>query len=401
MFVLQYVSFGILVNPIFTSSNQVDIADVNNFDNIQMTILDFDFILEKQSSSPVFSYNGTQFVNQQQDDCYYTTNSSAAFHLCNGVYGTFITENGTAYKIEPVENEVENEVQISDIYSDHTLIESDSLSSDFCGFKDFFPDLPSQSLNKRATPNSATSGADRVVEVVLYLDYSFHKDRSSPVVDGQNFLNQANQIYKGNAFREPLTLKVVAIIEFTSDLFVLESTNLITDFLPLFYEYTVELETEFANITYLAEQPSNTTNPYNGNRPDISFMLSHRQTLPATTVGLAYVGAACDYKGNSNSGVATRLNNQLDSWISLVIAHEIGHLLGSNHDGVNNNCASTGSVMAAYLTSSNPVDVTQFSTCSKASINGFTSQPGTECLIQTYSGGNQTCGNGFIDPGEE
>lgn len=378
-----FPSFGLIVNPSFTSFDQVQIADITSADSIQMQILDFNFTLNKAPSSPLYSFNGTDFSTEQQDDCFYTTSDASAFHICNGIHGTFVSENGTGYKISPV---ITNECQIADISSNHELTEQLIPQDSFCGVYNISFITPLKRRLEKRILNDASSTNPRVVDILLFIDYSFYADRGQNApIDAQNFLNGANQIYAMNMFNEPISLNVTAMVMLTSDLLILNSNNLMTDFLPLFYEYTQELATQNPTIHYLTN-------------PDVSFMLSHKLTMPPTTVGLAYVGGAC---GSPNSGIASRLGGELDSWVNLVVAHEIGHLLGASHDGTHNNCPNTGNIMAPFISSSNPIDINQFSTCSKSYLNAFISTIGHECLIQQSISTTQICGNGFVDPGEE
>lgn len=79
-----------------------------------------------------------------------------------------------------------------------------------------------------------------------------------------------------------------------------------------------------------------------------------------TTIGIANVGSLCST--THNTGTAQIVQNNI-ALTALVIAHEIGHNFGANHDGDTahgNTCASSGNIMASALSAS----VTQFSSCS-------------------------------------
>eukprot|EP00835_Amoeboradix_gromovi_P000456 NODE_16_length_41655_cov_0.272813.p7 type:complete len:393 gc:universal NODE_16_length_41655_cov_0.272813:28580-29758(+) len=390
MFYLVQLISTILVYPEFpidNELNEVEISDLNRSNKIIMQILNFNFTLMKSDNSPVYSFNGTDFTNIDNDDCYFTSfETSGSFYLCNGVSGTFTSKNGTAYKIEPLYT---SEVGIAEITKEHELFTMDSLSGSYCGSKETDFDTNPFGIHKRNL-DATTSLASRIVDTVLYLDFSFYQDRgANSVTDAQKFVNGANNLYLRNDFTTPLYLNITAIILLTSDLFILETDpNSVNKFLNLFYEYTVELSDKYPSISYISD-------------PDISFLLSHRQTLPTSTVGLAYLGGACNKLKTYNVGLATRLDTRLDSWISLVIAHEIGHLLGASHDGNNNNCGKSGNIMSAIVESGNPIAVNQFSSCSKSYINKFITSEGSECLLAQSTASNQTCGNLFVDPGEE
>ena len=368
--------YGLIVYPTY-DLDQVGIAES---DSVKISFLNFTFQLEKAQSSLVVSFDGNEIIEDSNDDCYYTSESVASFHLCNGVYGTFISDNGTFYKIEPIENEV----GVSDSDSSHLLIQQDPFDSSFCGYDEL--DMPKMKIKRVESADVST--ASRVVDTIVYLDDTFTTDRGvNAIKDAQTYLNAAAAMYAKNTFAQSLTLNTTAIIVLRKGLLTLPSSQLITDLLPLFYSFVTNLKTNFTSISYLQQ-------------PDISFLLSHKATLPSSTVGLAYVGGACKLYGNHNTGVATRLNNRQDSWISLIIAHEIGHLLGASHDGTGNTCASSGSVMGPYISDPNP-QITKFSSCSINYINNFMAIKGTECLVTQSNSTSPICGNGFLDSGEE
>eukprot|EP00834_Sanchytrium_tribonematis_P003913 NODE_170_length_14437_cov_1.447273.p3 type:complete len:392 gc:universal NODE_170_length_14437_cov_1.447273:3844-2669(-) len=375
---------GVKVFPYILGAQEVGIADISSQSEIQLSILDLNFTLTKTQSSPAFLFNGTSFEEATQENCYYISDTSDAFHLCDGVYGTFISPNGTAFKISPLDIEV----QLSDLSNGmalHELEISEALDANFCGFDHI---EAKKNLIKRAL-NPSISVDARIVGTMLYLDYSFYQERGkNAIIDAQNFFNGAASIYRKNVFEFDLSLNLTGIVVINSDLLIVnESPVAVTNLLPLFYNYVKELQTTFTKVSFL-----NTT--------DISFLLSHQLTEPSSTVGLAYLGGACGVAGVHNVGLATRLSNRLDTWVSLIIAHEIGHLLNSQHDGTNNQCMPIGNVMASVISDPNP-SITTFSSCSKSYINSFLKSVQSSCLLQTPQDAIQNCGNGFLDPGEE
>ncbi len=89
------------------------------------------------------------------------------------------------------------------------------------------------------------------------------------------------------------------------------------------------------------------------------FHLVTGRDFDGTTAGVAYLGVFCDTNGYS-TGTSQYLGS--NAITSVVIAHELGHNFGSDHDGSGNACGS-GFIMAPSVS-----NVSNFSTCSKTQI---------------------------------
>ena len=91
------------------------------------------------------------------------------------------------------------------------------------------------------------------------------------------------------------------------------------------------------------------------------FHLATGRNFAGTTIGIANVGQLCSTF--DNTGTAQIVKNSLGlnsiALTALVIAHEIGHNFGAQHDATDNSC-DPGFIMSASLSAS----ATQFSTCS-------------------------------------
>lgn len=80
-----------------------------------------------------------------------------------------------------------------------------------------------------------------------------------------------------------------------------------------------------------------------------------------STAGIAFTDAYCGIFAMGTTSLIRNYNNSIDLvTTAAVMAHELGHNLGSLHDGDGNSCASSGYVMQAYTSSL----ATEFSSCS-------------------------------------
>ncbi|XP_067269291.1 disintegrin and metalloproteinase domain-containing protein 9 isoform X3 [Pseudorasbora parva] len=116
------------------------------------------------------------------------------------------------------------------------------------------------------------------------------------------------------------------------------------------------------------------------------------------TAGMAFVGTACSR--SHGGGINAFTNNNVMSFSSIV-AHELGHNLGMNHDdGRNCKCDVTHCIMNSGATGSR-----NFSSCSADDFEKMILNSGGRCLLNTprpdeaYSA--PFCGNKLVDVGEE
>ncbi|RDD39091.1 Trifunctional purine biosynthetic protein adenosine-3 [Trichoplax sp. H2] len=164
----------------------------------------------------------------------------------------------------------------------------------------------------------------------------------------------------------------------------------------------------------------NWTALYNYSSYCMAFLLiDHQFTLKVT--GIASSGYEADQgvctryhyqynhlRSSSNVGLMSisRYRSSLIYPIRLLImAHEMGHIFGANHDNASHRCSSGGShgdyLMHSTVTSGKQRNNLLFSPCSRQSIyhtllNKARSQQ--SCFVDQYY---PVCGNGIIDDGEE
>lgn len=127
---------------------------------------------------------------------------------------------------------------------------------------------------------------------------------------------------------------------------------------------------------------------------DQAILLSGRN-FEGSTVGLAPVSAACS--NPDDVGVIVQATFSA-AYVSTIVAHEIGHTLGMQHDSTGNACPANGFIMQAVGCSDCGTLASQYSSCSLAYFaTWLASVSSAECLYDDVS----SCGNGVHQAGEQ
>ncbi|NWW49512.1 ADAM9 protein, partial [Pedionomus torquatus] len=116
------------------------------------------------------------------------------------------------------------------------------------------------------------------------------------------------------------------------------------------------------------------------------------------TAGMAYVGTVCSKSHAGGINVFGRISIQM---FASIMAHELGHNLGMNHDDERVcHCGASSCIMSSGASGSR-----NFSSCSAEDFEKLTLNKGGSCLLnvpkpdETYS--IPYCGNRLVDAGEE
>ncbi|XP_067344084.1 disintegrin and metalloproteinase domain-containing protein 9 isoform X2 [Channa argus] len=132
-------------------------------------------------------------------------------------------------------------------------------------------------------------------------------------------------------------------------------------------------------------------------RNDVGHLIVGQNTsYPGGVLGMAFVGTVCSM--STSGGISVFSDNSLP-YYSTVVAHEIGHNLGMNHDDGRCSCNRSCIMFSAAEGS------TSFSTCSADDFESLILRGGGVCLRNLPSPSNvmnvTECGNGLLEQGEQ
>ncbi|KAH8318043.1 hypothetical protein KR074_003564, partial [Drosophila pseudoananassae] len=131
--------------------------------------------------------------------------------------------------------------------------------------------------------------------------------------------------------------------------------------------------------------------------PNDNAQLLTKETFAGGVVGKALKGPICTYE---YSGGVSMQHSPNTAMVATTMAHEMGHNFGMEHDTPDCHCPDEKCVMAASSTSVVPVS---WSSCSIDQLTIAFSRGMNYCLRNKPERlfESPTCGNGFVEPGEQ
>ncbi|KAK5850999.1 hypothetical protein PBY51_001827 [Eleginops maclovinus] len=319
---------------------------------------------------------------KQHVHCYYHgevegyEDSLVALSTCSGLRGVIILGNET-YGVEPIPQSTTNEhilYLLEDSQSEPTTCGVVSEASSTQSHEHFEPGQSLTSLLRRKRNLPQTN----YVELVLVVDnlrYNYKKKNDTAV--REEMVEMANLL---DGYYKKLNIRVVLV-----GLEIFKESN----------PFDVEAGSAGEVLGRFVKWRKTTLLPKI--RHDIGQLIIGRPKLFGNIVGMAFVGTVCSTA--SSGGINVFRNDNLPA-ASAVVAHEMGHNLGMNHDRAGCICDGKGCIMGAG-TGGSPM----FSSCSGEDFERLILRGGGMCLKNQPSPSNvvgiAVCGNGRLDTGEE
>ncbi|XP_055085700.1 disintegrin and metalloproteinase domain-containing protein 9 isoform X2 [Periophthalmus magnuspinnatus] len=316
--------------------------------------------------------------------CYYHgeveghTDAVVAVSTCYGLRGIIVLEDET-YGLEPIPESTSNQhilYRLSDVNSESTtcgVVESEENYDGQAQNQSHFEPgrfVPSLLRKKRNLPTTS------YVELALIVDnqrYNFKKKNETAV--REEMVETVNLI---DGYYKPLNIRVMLV-----HLEVFKDSN----------PFSVE-GAPGEVLGRFAKWRRENLNPRTRN--DVGQFVIGRPGAYGNVLGMAFVGTVCSLA--SSAGINVFTDTATLSYFSTIVAHEIGHNLGMNHD--RDGCVCDGScIMGAGG------GAASFSSCSADDFEKLVLRGGGECLKNAPSHsdvvGIAKCGNGLLEDGEQ
>ncbi len=196
--------------------------------------------------------------------------------------------------------------------------------------------IESQTINYDTLCADTINGICIVAELELAFDQAFQSRYPDTAEDQANSLINIVEGYYINDMN-------IGFNQITSEILSTETFSSSTDAVSL--------------LDDIQSKKANQQLPFIKNDAALFHFITGRE-FDTSTVGVAYLGTLCDTNGYS-VGTSQLVSGNIPL-TALVVAHEIGHNMGSSHDDPANNVCDSGFIMAPSLSSF----ASQFSSCS-------------------------------------
>nr|QBF53417.1 metalloproteinase of class P-III MPIII-4 [Vipera ammodytes ammodytes] len=318
-----------------------------------------------------------------QDHCYYhgriqnDAHSSASISACNGLKGHFKLQ-GKMYFIEPLKIP---DSEAHAVYK-YENIEKEDETPKICGVTEtnWESDEPIKKASQLVATSEQQSYYDRFryIKLVIVVDHrmvtKYNGDLTAIRTRIYQIVNILNEMYL------PLNIRVPLVgVEFWSyrDLInVMSAANVTLDSFGKWRKRDLLIRKRHDNAQLL------TAIDFDEQVLGMGHMSSMCQPLRS-------VGIVEDYR-------------TIDRVVAAIMAHEMGHNLGINHDEKQCNCGANSCIMAAMVSDPPPI---YFSDCSRDQYQKFLTDFKPDCTLirpsRTDIVSPPACGNELLEKGEE
>ncbi|XP_072835268.2 disintegrin and metalloproteinase domain-containing protein 9 isoform X1 [Pogona vitticeps] len=329
----------------------------------------------------VYTYNedGTLHVEVKnfQDHCHYQgyvegiLNSVVAVSTCSGLRGLIQIENIT-YGIEPLDSSDSRHLiyRLENVRRHRLACGVSADPNQKCGRVDI-PATPQLQRKKRG-----------ILHQTRYVELFIVVDRERYMVLGQN--------------KTAVTEEMVHLANYLDSMYVMLNIRIVLVGLEIWTRQNqISIEggagDVLGNFVQWREQEL-----VPRQRHDSAQLVLRKEF--GGTAGMAYVGTVCSKSHAGGINVFGPISVQM---FASIVAHELGHNLGMNHDDERNCHCETGNC----IMNSGASGARNFSSCSEEDFEKLTLNKGGSCLLniprpeETYS--IPYCGNKLVDAGEE
>lgn len=302
--------------------------------------------------------------------------SLVALSTCSGLRGVILLGN-QSYGLEPIKQSTNNEhllYRLEHSQSEPFVCGVTNETSHTESHSPFHPSLSMTALLRRKRNLPQT----RYVELVLvadFLRYTYKKKNETAV--REEMVELANLL---DGYYKKLNIRVVLV-----GLEIFKEAN------PFSVEGSAgEVLGRFVDWRKTALLPRIRND-------DAQLIVGLAGAYGGGILGMAFVGTVCSMA--TAGGINVYSGDNL-GYVSTVVAHEMGHNLGMNHDNGRCTCNGGSCIMAASATGS-----TLFSDCSASDFERLVLRGGGLCLLNQPSQSNivsvAKCGNGLLEEGED
>ncbi|KAL0128942.1 hypothetical protein PUN28_003960 [Cardiocondyla obscurior] len=355
-----------------------------------------DMVVEIRGSGIGTNLNeGLRFKKASDRQCHYRgiirghANSRVALSLCDGVAGYVQTNHGRyfiepMYQAEPEPDGRHVHVAYKRDAPHEKKRQADAISKRHCGTSDNWESAWAEQLAKRqiqltknnsyaarrdTAVSSGTHSVHRYIEIGLIADRRFLDFHNN--TDYEQYLltvmNMVSDFYHDSSVGNQIDVVLVRVI-------YLEKEKEEIDLL-----ISPAAENTLASFAKWAEK-MNPKDDMHPNHYDIAVLVTRYDICSEGTncdlMGLAHVAAACD------SEKAACINEDSGLLLGIVIAHEVGHVMGCSHDEPETSGCPSKDLDDSYFIMSPIVFLytIRWSTCSRRFITAFLESGLGDCL---------------------